>query len=187
MIKYIVVLLFTVSAGTVQAKIDGDEVAAGIIGFILGKIHEKNKDKKKDDFVWDTNENVILKDMGRELVLGSVVLRPQGGADAVRFPKCDVSKNRPVRALRFRVDRADAYLRAVQITYQNGQSESVRVDDVFNKNQSSNWFNVDGGRRCIKQIRVVGEALNNKWSGSYGSRYSVLTFIGYKANAGGSF
>ncbi len=186
MIKYLIVLLFTVSAGTVQAKIDGDEVAAGIIGFILGKIHEKSKDKKKDEFVWDTDENVILKDMGRELVLGSVVLRPQGGSDTVRFPKCEFSKNRPVRALRFRVNRADAYLRAVQITYQNGQTENVRVNDVFDSNQSSDWFSVDGGRRCIKQIRVVGEAVNDKWSGS-SSRYSVLTFIGLKAQTGGSF
>jgi hypothetical protein len=88
--------------------------------------------------------------------------------------------------LRFRVNRADAYLRAVQITYQNGQSENVRVNDVFNVNQSSDWFTVDGGRRCIQQIRVVGEAVNNKWSGS-SSRYSVLTFIGLKAKTGGSF
>ncbi len=184
MVKFLIVLMFTVSAGTVQAKIDGDKLAAGIIGFILGKIHEKNKHKNPDQgFVWDQEENVILKDMGRKIVMGTVVLVPRGGTDAVRFPSCDLPKarNKRVNALRFRVDRADAYVRNIQISYFNGQRENVRVNDEFGSNQASGWFYVRGGNRCIKQITVTGEALTASGFGS-NARYSALTFVGAKSN-----
>lgn len=184
MVKYLMVIIFTVSAATVQAKIDEEALAAGIIGFILGKIHDKNQHKKPDQgFVWDQEENVILKDIGRKIILGTVVLVPRGGTDAVRFPSCDFpgARNKRVNALRFRVDRADAYVRSVQITYNNGERETVRVNDGFGSQQSSDWFYVSGGNRCIRQIAVTGEALGGTGFSSKG-RYSALTFTGAKSN-----
>ena len=175
--KYLVLFLFAVSAATAQAKIDGDEVAAGIIGFILGKMYEKNKDKK-DDIVWGNNDKVILKHNGDQLILGNVVLKPNGASDSVSFPQCNVSKNDPVRALRFRIDQADVYVQNVQITFQNGKRENVPVNRSFSKKSSSSWYNVAGQQRCIKKIRVSGESLSN--GKTWQTRNALLTFIGYK-------
>ncbi len=177
--KFLVLFLFAVSSATVQAKIDGDEaIAIGIIGFILGKIHQKNKDKKDDDFVWEDNDKVILKHVNNQLILGNVILKPTGVSDSVSFPVCAKSKNDPVRALRFRIDQANAYVTSVRITYQNGQRENVSVERSFAKKSSSSWYNVDGQQRCIKNIRVSGESFSS--GKTWQTRNSVLTFIGYK-------
>lgn len=177
--KFIVLFFFSVSAATVQAKVDGDEaLAIGIIGFILGKMYQKNKDKKDDNIVWENNDKVILKHVNNQLILGNVVLKPNGLPDSVSFPQCKVSKNDPVRALRFRIDQADVYVRSVQITYQNGQRENVAVDRTFGKKSSSSWYNIDGQQRCIQKIRVSGESLSN--GKTWQTRNALLTFIGYK-------
>jgi Protein of unknown function (DUF2541) len=176
--KFIVLFLFAVSAATVQAKIDGDEVAAGIFGFILGKIIEKKKGKKDDEFVWDESDKVILKKVNNQLVLGNVVLKPSGVADAVAFPRCNVSKNDPVGALRFRVDQANVYVRHIQITYQNGERENVSVNRSFAKGTSSDWYNLQGKNdRCVKRIRVSGESLSS--GKTWQTRNSIVTFVGW--------
>ncbi len=177
--KFLVLFLFSVSAATAQAKIDGDEaLAIGIIGFILGKLQQKNKDKKDDNIVWENNDKVVLKHVNDQLILGTVVLKPFGNTDSVSFPKCNVSKNDPVRALRFRVNQANVYVRSIQITYQNGDRENVSVNRNFRTQSSSDWYNLSGDQRCVRKIRATGESLSN--GKTWQTRNSVLTFIGYK-------
>ncbi len=149
--KILIVFLFAVSAATVQAKIDGDDIAKVVIGIILGKMYEKNKHKKDDNIVWDNSDKVILKHSGDQLILANLVLQPRGSSDSVTLPRCKVSKNEPVYAVRFRVDQSDVYVRSVALTYQNGSSETVSVNRNFRKGASSSWYELSGQGRCVQK------------------------------------
>lgn len=184
MVKFLMVLIFAVSSATAQAKVKGEDIIAGIIGgIIIGKIikHQKEKDKE-DDFVWEDQSDVILKDVGSQLILGTVVMPTGGSTEIVSFPSCEAKTgNKRLNHLRFRVDQADVYVRSIRITYQNGERENVYVDDVFSRKTSSDWYRLDQGNRCIKQIRVSGEALGS--GKTWKDRNAVLTFVGNKTNS----
>lgn len=182
MVKFLIVLIFAMSSASAQAKIDGEDIIKGIIGaIIIDKIIDHQKDKEDDGFVWDDQSEVILKDVGSQLILGTVVMPVGGSTETIIFPSCSAKTgNKRLSNLRFRVDQADAYVRSIRLTYQNGERENVFVDEVFRRKTSSDWYRLDQGNRCIKQIRVSGEALGS--GKSWKDRNSVLTFVGAKVN-----
>ncbi|MBY0384421.1 hypothetical protein K2X05_04610, partial [bacterium] len=126
MVKFLMVFIFVLSSATVQAKPDGEDIIKGIIGaIIIGKII-KNQKEKDDGFVWEDQNDVILKDVGSQLILGTVVMPLGGSTEIVMFPSCDAKTgNKRLDHLRFRVDQADVYVRSIRITYQNGERENV--------------------------------------------------------------
>ena len=183
MIKLLMVFMFVISAATAHAKPDAEDIIKGIIGgIIIGKIIDHEKDKEDDGFVWEDQNDVILKDVGSQLILGTVVMPVGGSTEIVMFPSCSSKTgNKRLDDLRFRVDQADVYVRSIRITYQNGDRENVFVDEVFGRKTSSDWYRLAQGDRCIKQIRVSGEALGS--GKTWKDRNAVLTFVGNKKNS----
>lgn len=133
---------------------------------------------------WGSGDKVILQDAGSQLILANLFVDPRGSVDAVMLPFCQrPTNNQRVDAVSFRVNWSDVYVRYVAITYHNNEVERVPVGRVFGKNESSNWFNVNGGNRCIKRIEVSGKASGKGFGGSWQSQDAVLTFIGEKSGS----
>ncbi len=148
------------------------EVAGGIFDFILDQIIKKGNGQI------DTNAKVILKTNGNRIILGRVFLdKGANDTDTLNLPACgNKSLNKRVDRVRLRVAEANAYIDNVRITFQNGTSATLNVDDTFAKKSNSSWVNI-GDNRCIRKIRVTGQA-----QGGNKVTYSAVTFVGRLAN-----
>lgn len=123
---------------------------------------------------------VILKDNGKNLVMGALHILENGSSDQVNFPACG-NKNKRVKALRFRTDNAAVYVNTIWVTFQNNQTISVNVNKWFQMNTASSWFQL-GQDRCIKRIQATGQAHDH--TNHPLKIYSIMTFVGQKAKPG---
>lgn len=91
------------------------------------------------------------------LYLGTVSLMDRTDRDVLNLPRCAVSANRPVDALKLTVTQYDAQVDRLVVEYQNGQKDELYVKEHFNHGDSSRWIDLNGGKRCIKQIVLIGD------------------------------
>lgn len=143
-----------------SADVAPEDIFGGFLDIIQDQI---NKDKGGGTIGSGPGygPGVILKDLpNNALALGRIRLDANGeGLSSFTLPKCNGGANKPVTSLRFRIDNADVYVERVRITYQNGDSEVVDVDRVYDQASVSDWYEIPGGKRCVKSITVRGNSV----------------------------
>jgi hypothetical protein len=95
--------------------------------------------------------------------LGDVQLREGKDLDVVRLPSCKRSANDRVSQLRVAVRGHAAELDRLRVVYQNGDSQVLSVKQRFAAGDRSRWIDLDGKRRCIEKIVVLGDADTLGW------------------------
>lgn len=63
--------------------------------------------------------------------------------------------------LKFQVTSAPVYVRNVKVVYRNGTSENHKVNQRFNKGQSSRVLDLKGSKRIIHKIVFNYDTINN--------------------------
>lgn len=178
--KKFVFVLAVLVASTASAQLQPEEIFGGILDIIQDQINNN----KKPGY----GSGVILKDLGNNrIALGSIRLNADGqGQSSFVLPKCNQSDNKQVGALRFRIDNADAYVDRIRIVYHNGENELVDVDRVYDQNSLSGWYEIPGGKRCVKSITVRGKSVEII-DGPYGfvEGFSNFDFAEYPPGAPG--
>lgn len=195
--KQLLVVFTLLVSTTAFAELTPEQVFGGILDLIQAQI---DKDKAPQ-----YGPGVLLKDMGEHIALGRLRLTDKNNADSFTLPQCKKSKNVVVSDLRFRVTGENVFVDRIRITYQNGEMESVNVNQGYQKNSFSGWYQVSGVSRCVKSISVRGVPMNDHfglapmpggghnggWSGNgfkpphQGKSEAVLTFIGFKGKNSG--
>lgn len=121
----------------------------------------------------------ILEESGDLIALGQVVLNRNTDQDTLALPRCRTNGNSRVSQLRFVVKKNKVFIERIRVTYQNGQSQNFVANRTYRDGASSGWINLGGGNdRCIRNIRVTGEA--GPTNGNLASTRSVISFIGRK-------
>ncbi len=180
--KFVFVLAFLAST-VASAQVAPEEIFGGILDIIQDQI---NKDQGKST---GYGPGVILKDIGNNrIALGRVRLDADGqGQVSFVLPKCNQSENQAVTALRFRIDNADAYVDRVRIAFQNGETETVDVDKVYDENSVSDWYEIEGGKRCVKSITVRGKSVEIIDDNHFGNQFGVDVIQGFKKPFPGAY
>jgi hypothetical protein len=97
------------------------------------------------------------------LKLGETDLRDAKDWDRVDLPPCDGARNVPVTALGLRVTRHPAEINRLKVEFYNGQTEELEVRHRFAPGSTSRWIDLPGEARCVKSIRIVGDAQTLGW------------------------
>ena len=93
------------------------------------------------------------------LYLGNVDLSAQLEREVLKLPPCSASWNRPVTEVKLEVRRNAADIEFVRVKFQNGDTYRLNVREFFQVNSSSRWIDLQGYARCIREIRIVGDAV----------------------------
>lgn len=103
--------------------------------------------------------------MAAERVLGQTQLAySENDRDALNLGSCQAknnSRNKNVRALKFRALRGTADIASITVVYGNGRSERLNVRQKIQQGSETRWVNLKGGDRCITRIVVVGDTDNS--------------------------
>jgi len=171
-ILLVIALILPLSASAVSPG----EIFGSIFNLILDQI------KKDQNGNVDQNAKVILKWNGNRIIFGRVFIDSnKGDVDTLNLPGCGPNKlNKAVHQVRLRVAEAAVHINTVKITFNNGNSATVDVDDKFAKGENSSWYNLPGDARCIRKIRVNGYTTSN-----VNNKVSAITFVGRRQNGPG--
>jgi hypothetical protein len=114
---------------------------------------------------------------GREVRLGETLLSPRGqDVDWLFVNDCrDGSWDRDLVAVRVEVQAVPAEIDSVVLRFGNGQTQWLPIRERFNPWSSTRWVDLDGGRRCIREIRIAGDAEG------YGNRQARVTVWGWRS------
>lgn len=82
--------------------------------------------------------------------------------DVLYISTCQGDDKLTASAVRFQISEEPARLDEVVLTYGNGQRERLNIRGHFAKNSSSRWVYLSGGSRCIKEVRLEGEATGRR-------------------------
>lgn len=121
------------------------------------------------------NGNEQLNQRAATIVMGSAYLMDRKDVDTLKFNVCSLTRNERVYAIKLKVSHFAAEIDRVEVTYMNGDVEYLSVRDYFLPGSESRWINLAGGDRCIKRIKVWGDAQTLVGSNL---RQSKVTFIG---------
>lgn len=108
------------------------------------------------------------QEFGRGVLLGRTALMNRRDADLIDLP-------RPVCGLKefkIAVRGDDARIDYLMVQFANGERQNIQVRDFFREGSSSNWKDLDGRRRCIDKIFVVGQSAGRD------RRQSIVEFYG---------
>lgn len=113
---------------------------------------------------------------GREVFLGDTFLSPrENDVDWIFVNDCrDGAWDRDLVAVRVEVRNVQAEIESVILRFGNGQTQPLYLRERFAPGTSSRWIDLDGGRRCIREIRVVGDAEG------YGNRQARVGVFGWR-------
>ncbi len=97
---------------------------------------------------------------GREVLLGQTNLSPRGqDIDWLYVNDCrDGAWDRDLVAVRVEIQDVPADIDSVVLRFGNGQTQWLSVRERFAPWSSTRWVDLDGGRRCIREIRIAGDA-----------------------------
>ncbi len=86
--------------------------------------------------------------------LGSTKLsHVENDRDVLRFRNC----RSDVRAIQLRTSHGRVEIERLWVRYNNGNRDYLDVRDRINKGGSTRWIDLQGGRRCIKEIGIIGD------------------------------
>jgi hypothetical protein len=113
---------------------------------------------------------------GREVFLGDTWLtQRENDVDWIRVNDCrDGAWDRDLVAVRVEVRNVQAEIESLVVRFGNGERQPLYVRERFAPGTSSRWIDLDGGRRCIREIRVVGDAEG------YGPRQARIAVYGWR-------
>lgn len=94
-----------------------------------------------------------------KFILGFVSLADNRDVDIVNLPECRESYNERATHVQIEVLKYDASLDNILLTYQNGDTEYLRLGHFYNAGSHTQWVNLQGGARCVKSIRVTGQSV----------------------------
>lgn len=63
-----------------------------------------------------------------------------------------------IQAVKLRAVNSPAEIERIWLTYGNGEREQVRVRDYLGRGEETGWIDVSGGRRCVTEVAVAGDA-----------------------------
>lgn len=92
------------------------------------------------------------------ITLGMVSLTDMKDRDVVNLPACKFSPNQRVGQIKLKVFKHAAEIDHLRVQFHNGQSQRLHVRDYFYPGSSSRWMDLNGRKRCIKKIVVVGDS-----------------------------
>ena len=73
--------------------------------------------------------------------------------DVVRFRNCRDG----IRAIQLRVYKGRVEIERLWVRYGNGERDTLNVNDHIAKGGATRWIDLEGGRRCIKEIGIIGD------------------------------
>ncbi|MCP3982936.1 MAG: DUF2541 family protein [bacterium] len=95
--------------------------------------------------------------------LGAVRLADSKDRDILQLGPCKSSPNQRVRELRLVVREHPAEIDRLRVTFRNGDSQKLHVKAHFSAGDTSRWMDLDGDRRCIQKIKIVGDTDSPGW------------------------
>lgn len=119
---------------------------------------------------------VSLQGEAATWLLGNASLGFRRDVDVMTVGRCPSAANRPVRAVLVRVSRREANIQSLQLRMGNNQWVTLNVRQRFPAGSQSRWIDLPGGRRCIEQIRVVGQT-DSRFPFPFGAQ-SVVSIYG---------
>lgn len=95
--------------------------------------------------------------------LAEVDLRDAKDWDLVRLPPCNGPRNTPVTSLGVRVTKFPAEINRLVVRFYNGEKQELQLRERFAPGGASRWIDLSGTARCIRTIRIVGDASSVGW------------------------
>ena len=113
---------------------------------------------------------------GHEVILGETFLSPRGqDIDWLFVNDCrDGAWDRDLVAVRVEVQGVPADIDSVVLRFGNGQTQWLAIRERFKPWTSTRWVDLDGGRRCIREIRIAGDAEG------YNNRQARVSIYGWR-------
>jgi hypothetical protein len=108
------------------------------------------------------------------VLLATVKLSPLADADRIRVNSCSGSEVERVSAVRVRSIKHTANLQFIDVTYGNGNTDRITFRGSLYQGQQTNWVDLSGRGRCVREIRVVGS------SGSVLFKKAIIEIHGLK-------
>jgi hypothetical protein len=68
------------------------------------------------------------------------------------------TENDRMSHIKLRVSKDPARIDSLVVWFGNGEKKRINVRDHFAVNSESRWINLPGGDRCVKYIKIKGEA-----------------------------
>ena len=90
----------------------------------------------------------------RAVRLGSTKLSHiENDKDVLRFRNC----RNGVSAIQLRVSRGKVEIEKLWVRYENGNRDYLDVRDRISKGGATRWIDLQGGRRCIQELGIIGD------------------------------
>jgi hypothetical protein len=114
---------------------------------------------------------------GREVLIGETFLSPRGqDVDWLFVNDCrDGAWDRDLVAVRVEVQAVPADIDSIVLRFGNGQTQVLAIRERFNPWSSTRWVDLEGGRRCIREIRIAGDAEG------YNNRQARVSVYGWRS------
>ncbi|MES2963516.1 MAG: hypothetical protein V4760_06470 [Bdellovibrionota bacterium] len=122
----------------------------GFAAFLALATHAAPALAQRDDRRERPRQNIVL--------LATVKLSPLADSDRVRVNSCQGSEIERVSAVRVRSIRRTANLQFIDVTYGNGNVDRITFRGALQPGQQTNWIDLTGRGRCVRDIRVVGSS-----------------------------
>jgi hypothetical protein len=74
----------------------------------------------------------------------------------------DVNCRPRVGAIKLRAAKGSAEIEHIWVRYGNGQRDTLRVRDYLRKGSETRWIDLQGGRRCVVAVGVIGDTENSR-------------------------
>ncbi len=82
-----------------------------------------------------------------------------------------------IRAFRFVVSKARADVNRIDVEYGNGRRDAFYINQEFRKGESSRYYDLRGGARCIRTITVYGKTDRNIFKKARLTFYGLEQFL----------
>lgn len=79
--------------------------------------------------------------------------------DIIRLGACP--PNRRINSLKVAVTRGDADIRLLRVRFGNNQTEELWVRSRLNQGSETRWIDLNGNKRCVTAILVVGDTVKS--------------------------
>jgi Protein of unknown function (DUF2541) len=79
--------------------------------------------------------------------------------DIIRLGTCP--PNQRINSLKVAVTQGNADIKLLRVRFGNNQTEDLRVRSRLNQGSETRWIDLNGNKRCVTAIVVVGDTINS--------------------------